>query len=152
MSKRGEFEFDVEKLLAAFGTADRKTKANLRKRIREVANPIAADARAQAGTWSTRIPGAIRVSTSFSSRRAGVNIRVSSKKAPHARPFENVSKTGFFRHPVFPDSKRETRDEWTWVSQDARPFLVPAVQQNVDRVRAATRQAVIDAAREAGFI
>ncbi|MGH3096097.1 MAG: hypothetical protein ACRDMV_08880, partial [Streptosporangiales bacterium] len=59
--------------------------------------------------------------------------------------------TGYFRHPVFADNANETREEWTWVQQDARPFLSPAVQDQVDNLRAAAAKAIQDAAREAGF-
>lgn len=89
------------------------------KQIKIEADRIASDAKAFA-VWSERIPGAISVTAN--SRGAG--LKVSSRRAPHGRLFERGSGRGrSFRHPVFGN-----RD--VWVSQQARPYLEPAIKQN----------------------
>ncbi|MGH3097896.1 MAG: HK97 gp10 family phage protein [Streptosporangiales bacterium] len=115
----------------------------LRPKLRAAAQPIVARARRKA-SWSTRIPSAIKVQTSFSGRHPGVFIRVDATKAPHARPFENLGKPGTFRHPVFGDRE-------VWVNQKARPFLFPAVEAAGPHVREVVSDAISDAARLHGF-
>lgn len=75
--------------------------------------------------WSTRIPGAIRLSVSISARSAGVAIKVNKKIAPHGRPLEHKGRLGDFRHPVYGQGPRES---WTWAENRARPFLWPAAE------------------------
>lgn len=118
-------------------------KKKLRPALRRAANPIVADARKRA-SWSTRIPPATRVSTSFQARKAGVSIVVDRKKAPHARPYENLGQPGIFRHPVYGNYEN-------WVSQRARPFLFPAVFANSETVVKAIDRAVNATAEEHGF-
>lgn len=118
-------------------------KKKLRPALRQAASPIVADAKARS-SWSTRIPAAIRVSTSFRARRSGVSIVVNRKLAPHARPYENLGQPGIFRHPVF--GNREV-----WVNQRARPFLFSAVFRHSDDVVEAIDRAVNAAATEHGF-
>jgi hypothetical protein len=116
--------------------------AALRKNLKAAAGPIAADVKAGYG-WSSRIPGAVSVGTAFTAKRTGVFIKVNSKRAPHARPFENGGKPGSFRHPVY------GRD--TWVSQAARPTIFPRTQRRMPDVETAAGKAVEEAARAAGF-
>ncbi len=84
--------------------------------IREGAAVTAVAAKALS-SWSSRIPGSIRVLGS----NQRVVVRAGGKNAPHAGPYENHGTPGDFRHPVFGN-----RD--VWVSQRARPFLTPALQ------------------------
>lgn len=116
--------------------------AALRKGLRNAADPIKRQVQANAA-WSSRIPAAVAVGTAFSKKRTGVFLRVSSKKAPHARPFENDGSGGTFRHPVFGSG--------TWVSQVARPFFFAETAQHMPEVERAALAAVDDAARQAGF-
>lgn len=113
-------------------------RKEIRPAIREAAQPIVAEARANA-SWSSRIPRAIRLSNT----RRGISIRVNQTRAPHARPYEGIGGNGQFRHPVF------GRDRW--VSQATRPFLDPAVAKHRGKVRAALVRVVEDAARRHGF-
>lgn len=93
----------------------------LRPRLRQAAELVAADARRRAGAWSSRIPDAIKVRTSFGVARAGATVVVDSKVAPHARAYEGIATRGSsFRHPVFGTDR--------WVDQATRPFLIPAGQ------------------------
>jgi hypothetical protein len=116
--------------------------AALRKNLKAAAGPIAADVKAGYG-WSSRIPGAVSVGTSFSKKATGVFIKVNSKRAPHARPFENGGKSGTFRHRVF------GRD--VWVSQAARPSIFPRTEKRMPDVEEAAGRAVEEAAKAAGF-
>lgn len=85
--------------------------------------------------FSSRIPGAVRMTTSFGSKTGGVRIWVDAKKAPHARPLENLGRSGSFRHPVFGDMD-------VWVSQPAHPFFFPAVKSSGGKVRSLVEDAV----------
>lgn len=77
-------------------------------------------------SWSTRIPGAVKVKASFSKKGAGVVLEVDQKKAPEARVLEHGGRQGKIRHPVFADAEKP-RGEWTWTDKEqARPFLGPA--------------------------
>lgn len=116
--------------------------AALRKNLKAAADPIAGQVKGAAG-WSSRIPGAVSVGTSFSKKNTGVFIKVNRKKAPHARAFENQGKAGTFRHRVF------GRD--VWVNQPARPFLFTQAGRNMPQVVEAAGRAVDEAARSAGF-
>lgn len=119
-------------------------RRQLGSQLRAAAAPIADDARGRA-SWSTRIPGAITTSARFTGKRPGVTIRVNRNKAPHGRAYEGISRGGgSFRHPVFGHRDR-------WVSQNARPFLAPAVQAGSERVFEAVTQAVDDSARLHGW-
>lgn len=114
----------------------------LRKNLRKAADPVKARVQANA-SWSSRIPGAVSIGTSFSAKKTGIFIRVNASKAPHARPLENDGKQGVFRHPVF-GSK-------TWVSQRARPFFFPEAARHMPEVEKAVLEAVEEAAKAAGF-
>lgn len=115
-------------------------RRKLRPALKQAAAPIVAEAKAKA-SWSTRIPGAIRVGVT----KKGVEIRVRAKKAPHARAYEGLTASGtIFRHPVFGD-----RD--VWVAQRTRPFLLPAVRAHRDQVRKAVTDVVDQVAKEHGF-
>ncbi|HEY3260335.1 MAG TPA: hypothetical protein VGJ95_08705 [Pseudonocardiaceae bacterium] len=144
MPVRGAAEL-VHDLAALPVSLDRES----RRALREAVEPIASDARARA-SWSGRIPGAIRVRTRQNSRGIAVSIRVSGKTAPHARPIEHEGKPGNFRHPVYADAK-EPRGRWTWVNQQARPFLAPAARAGYDQVAEKVADAITAVARRHGW-
>lgn len=114
-------------------------RRGIRPAIKDGAQPMVAQARANA-SWSTRIPGAIRVAV----LKSGVDIRVNRRKAPHARPYEAIGGNATFRHPVHGNRS-------TWVSQQTRPFLDPAVEQHRPKVRKALVDLVDEAARRHGY-
>lgn len=119
------------------------TVKQLRKTFVDAGQPMLADARSRAG-WSTRIPGAISVSTTATETRLSVQLRVSAKQAPHGRPYEGLGQGGKFRHPVFGNRDR-------WVTQATRPYALPAVKDASDKVIPAINNAYESAARECGF-
>lgn len=84
------------------------------RRLKEAAEIIAVAARADSGTFSTRIPGSIKIAGGTTQ----VWIVAGGPSAPNGAPFEN----GSF-HPVF---ARGSRDTWTWRRQPHRPFLEDA--------------------------
>lgn len=127
----------LKHLADRFGKVPYGVQQELRPKLKKAGEIIAADARARAH-WSKRIPGAISVSTRFTGKAPGVIISVNAGKAPHARPIEGLlSRSGFFRHPLFGDRDR-------WYSQPTRPFLVPAAEANrekvVEEIASAVRQ------------
>lgn len=135
---------EIERLIVDFGKIPTEFRREVRPRLKSAAQPIAADAKKRA-SWSTRIPGAIRITTSIARRRQGVGIRVDSGKAPHGRPYEGIGTRGnTFRHPLFGDRER-------WVTQKTRPFLYPALQAGRGRVVDVVDTAILDAARSVGW-
>lgn len=135
----------------------------LTRRIREIGQPMAADARRRA-SWSKRIPGAISVRpvSYAASGRVGVALRVSAAAAPHARPYEGLGQGsggntayegwgmfggsgGSFRHPVFGHRDRK------WAIQGTRPYAWPAVNAAAASGREHIAAAYEEAARKHGF-
>lgn len=105
---------------------------------------VAQDAKRRS-SWSSRIPGTIRVETSVGENREGVKIRAGGPGAPHARPYEGLSVRGdVFRHPVY--GNREN-----WVEQETRPFLFPAAAAMQSVATALILGALDDAAAALGF-
>lgn len=123
-----------------------RLRRSLRRNLKAVAEPIAADARSRA-SWSTRIPGAISVTTGISrGAQVVIRFRVSAAAAPHARAYEGLSSrggVGFFRHPVYGTDR--------WVSQQTKPFIEPALRAGRDDALRALDEAIQSAARDTGF-
>lgn len=110
----------------------------LRTNLKAVGELVAVDARSRAG-FSSRIPQNIKVGV------AGGHIRVYVKKLapPHKgeeRAFEHRGRSGPFRHRVYGKD--------VWVTQEARPFLKPALVAKQALAVVAARKAVDDALRE----
>ena len=135
---------------------DKKFAAALRKELRDgvrEAGQKVLDAVKERASWSTRIPAATTMSVSLAAKSAGVVIRTSAKRAPHARPLDQGSQGGggtVDRHPVFGRGD-QTRDEWTWVEQPTRPFFSAAAEASTPEIEARMRRVMDDVARKAGF-
>lgn len=127
-----------------------ETRRFVRPRLRAAGRMVVEGAVSRA-SWSRRIPGTIRMSTSFRVDREGVTVTAGNKSTPHARPFEDVRQRGFFRHPVHADSRNRTRKGWSWVSQPARPFLFPSALANEAAATETIRAALDEAGRSIGF-
>lgn len=95
----------------------------IRPQIRKAGKRWTDDAKTNAG-WSSRIPGAIGMSVSFTRKSAGVYLTASVRKAPHARVYEGIV-ADVFRHPVFGNTD-------VWVQGRARPYLLPTVRRAYD--------------------
>lgn len=115
----------------------------LRPKMRGVSQPLLMDAKRRS-SWSTRIPQALRIATSFTKRQAGVSLVASRRKAPHARAYEGIRGNDRFRHMVFGDRQ-------AWVEQPTRPFAQPAADLHGRRVVQAVNEAVDEAATAAGY-
>ena len=131
-------------LVGELGVLPTEIRRELRTGFRAAGQRALETARDNA-SWSSRIPGAITMRVSTSGPSTGVALRVDAARAPHARPYEGLTRgeRSTFRHPVFGTSAR--------VAQATRPFLRPAVQSVRDDVVQAARDAVQSAARHAGF-
>lgn len=132
----------LEALIKDLGAIPRDVQRELRPALRRAVQPAAQRVRSNA-SWSSRIPAATKVSTSFG-RTPGVTVRVDAKAAPGARPIEHDGQPGMFRHPVY--GNREV-----WVSQAARPFFYRAIEATADQIRDAVGDAVMGVARDHGF-
>lgn len=133
----------IRRLIRQHGKFPDDLRQGLRPAMREAAQPVLGDARRRSG-WSTRIPRAMRLATSFTRRQAGVSIVVDRTRAPHARPHEGIRGNRTFRHPVHGNRN-------VWVEQSTRPFLVPAADMHGRRVVEAVNRVVDDAANKAGY-
>lgn len=133
----------IRRLIRQHGRFPDDLRKGLRPAMREAGRPVLADARRRSG-WSTRIPRALRLATSFTRRQAGVSITVDRTRAPHARPHEGISGNRTFRHPVHGNRNN-------WVEQSTRPYLVPAADMHGRRAVEAVNKAVDDAASKAGY-
>ena len=130
--------------LRKLGKQLRQSKPEVYRQVRRAvlasAKVIADDAR-QRASWSTRIPGTVRASTSGPFTAV---VRAGGASVPHAGPIEHAGKQGTFRHPVFADQSK-TRGEWEWANQQARPFLHPAALDHLDETVLALGVAVTSA-------
>lgn len=134
----------VRLLAAQLGRVPKDLQAQLRPLVTEAGRSTRDDA-ARRASWSTRIPGALKVRTSFAGKRAGVYIAASAALAPHARPYEGITGGSSFRHPLFGDY------DYSWFPQDTRPFLAPAVLARGDRLVADVEDAISHVAIMNGF-
>lgn len=91
-------------------------------------------------SWSSRIPGAVRMRVGFGPRSAGVLVFVDSGRAPHARPLEFGNAPGVNRHPVF--GNREA-----WVNQPTRPTFMRTVGGAQPQVVGRVQDAINDVFR-----
>lgn len=144
---RGDPTVTIEADMRALPFEARKAA---RPKLRKAGENIVGTARILAG-WSTRIPPTIRVRTSFRVDREGVTIIAGGPKAPHARPYEGTGGKPSFKHPVHANPN-QSRNEWHWVDQATRPFLLPAARMNSAATTALMVEALGEAAREIGFV
>lgn len=137
-------EYDsVRGLVRAWGRVPIELRRELRPALRHAGEELRSDMRRRA-SYSSRIPGAIGLTVSFSAKGGGIRLRVNSRKAPHARVLERGNlggRAGTFRHPVFGD-----RDHW--VTQETRPFFFPALKAGRTQVKNNVRGAVLASLRE----
>jgi hypothetical protein len=136
---------DLRQLYVDLKGVEGNLRVELRKGVKAAAEPIASAVRS-AASWSSRIPGAVRVKPSFGARSTGVTITVDGGRAPEARVLEHGGRGGNFRHPVY--GNREV-----WVSQRAQPFFFTTVSSGsaVDSAEKAILAAMDAIARKAGF-
>lgn len=127
----------VRDFAKALGKVSPELRRELRPQLRSAGQHVLSDMKRRAA-YSSRIPSAIRMTVSFSSRGGGVRFRVNAGRAPHARVLERGNdggRGGTFRHPVFGD-----RD--VWVTQATRPFFFPAVQAGRSEIKRGISAAV----------
>jgi len=136
---------ELQRLIRDLGKIPDDLRKELRPAMRKAAEQVKREAQSRA-SWSTRIPGAIRVAVKFSGSGAGASVVVSGAKAPHARPYENLGNPGTFRHPRW--GHREAGD---WITQQARPFLFPAARAKADAAAEEIDKAVVAVLRRNGF-
>ena len=89
---------DLRSVSSQLRGTDRKFATAVRKEIRTALSAAGSDLVSRvrdAASWSTRIPGATSVKTSFSATRGRAEIAVDAKRAPHARALELGNKNTF---------------------------------------------------------
>jgi hypothetical protein len=89
---------DLSKVVEEIRTVDKQFATSIRKQVRNAVNSagvgLVTDMQRRA-SWSSRIPSAVGMRTSFSASRSGITIRVDHKKAPHALPLEKGNTNTF---------------------------------------------------------
>lgn len=121
---------------------DKETRKQVRPILRQGGERVAATTRANA-SWSTRIPGTVRVVVSFRQDRESVKVKAGGPSTPHARPNEDIDGDRHLFHPVW-------GHPW-FVVQLARPFLFPAAEQHQSTDLALVAGTLNAAATVAGF-
>lgn len=134
---------ELQALVKDLGKVPPELRKALRPALKKAAEPMLADAKRRA-SYSTRIPKAIRIAVSYSKKKAGVRLVVNAKRAPHARPLENLGQRGTFRHPVPGNGD-------IWTAQQAKPFLFPAVFAHAEVVSKRIDATVEQVAKDLGF-
>lgn len=123
---------DLQRLFADLKAAPGNLQVELRRGVREAAEPAAQSVRASAA-WSSRIPGAVKAKPFFTAKRAGVTVVVDAGAAPEARPLEHGGRGGMFRHPVYwPGGFAAHPPASRIVDQPARPFFYAALERGVE--------------------
>lgn len=147
---------DLYRLTKDLQAVDRKLATEMKKQMRQVAEPIRR-AVANEASWSRRIPGATKVSTRFTAKTQSVLITVNRRLAPHARPLENEGQEGYFTHPI-PIRAAASRAgrfrqavKGNTVRQQARPFFAKAIKRQDHRIDAAIEQVAQDFEKKLGF-
>lgn len=104
------------------------------------AGEIVAERARENASFSSRIPGSLRV------RRRGTTVKIlaGGNAAPEAAPLEHHGRAGSFRHPVFGNTE-------VWVDQPAHPFLTPAAVETEPAVVAVIDKHVDKAFSRLGF-
>jgi hypothetical protein len=133
---------EVRSLAQRLSRMPKEFRAETRKILRGAAGPFLSDAQA-AASWSSRVPGSLSVRVSLGARRPGVSIRASLKVAEHARVYEGIL-GDTFAHPLFGDDAH-------WYRQLARPYLLPALDRQSDRIVDEVTTALDDISRRAGL-
>ena len=101
----------------------RQVANQYKRRLREAARPLKDAVSASAlAAGMHKAAAATSVRQRFSSSGASLRVVVDAKKAPNARPLDQPNNGPFNRHPVFP-SHLQTRKQWHWTNQPARPFF-----------------------------
>lgn len=128
----------VSELVYSLGVLPAEVKKAMRPAILEAGGIIGAQAK-QNAAFSSWIPGAVKVSASFSGVSGGAKVSVPERGYPHlgeVRVLEgNGSSPSEFRHPYF-----GIRD--FWYTQVTHPFLHPALEQKRDEATAVIAAAV----------
>ena len=111
---------DIRRLVDQLSRARRQIKPGVKGAQVNTANRVARKAK-QLAHWSRRIPKTIKVI----GKGNIVQVIAGGPTAPHAPVFEAPAGRPV-RHPVY--ARGKNRGDWTWVAQQPRPFIQPAVR------------------------
>lgn len=133
---------ELNRFVREIGKMPKDLAKQARPMMRRSGQEALAEAKSNA-SWSTRIPGATKLSVRFSKRFSGIAIVTNKNRAPHARPIENAGKTGTFRHRNF------GRNDWS--VQRAQPFQAPVAKKWFLKIDREIGKVVDDVIRPYGF-
>lgn len=96
-------------------------------------------------TWSTRIPGSLRLGVTFSKKTAGVTLTSNRRKAPHGRAYAGQGLNRFFRAPTGNPPE-------PWVRHRTRPWFFDAADKELTKdIDRGIGEVVDQVARAHGF-
>lgn len=131
---------DIAAAMKKAGRTD--LRRDLGKAIRVAADDTVKDLRRSVKALPSRsntglrasIARAIGVQVTTTSRRTAIRIHVNRKRLPAGkRGMADAFEKGAWRHPVYADSRNETRKEWTWERQTIPgPWFQPVVDRHKD--------------------
>lgn len=139
----------LKKLVYDFAKMSKENKSYLRKNMKKIATPTLHKIQGSA-SWSTRIPGSTKIKTGFTARFTGVRIETDKNVSPHARPYEHAGEPGMVRHPVWADESKD-RKLWTWVSQPARPYMLPSAREDLPDIADRMLDTLMEVCYQNGF-
>ena len=141
MAARVQVDYtDAQRTLQAIARRAPRLKREVSKRLRASADRVKArqqQAVGASGDLSAAIARSVTVSTRFSGRNTGVNIRASGAKMPekNMRRLPKYVDRGSWRHPVYGNRKAwVVQQSWApgWFTQAGRSEL-PAVRDDMNR-------------------
>lgn len=155
--------------LSAVGRlAKRLEKADatrLRRSVRDAANgagtKMLAEARSNA-SWSSKVPRATTLRTSFGVRSAGVTMKTDRKRVPYAYYYERGSKNSggrYVKHPIYGSQDENARadvrsrydNKATWRQTPTRPFFFKAGTKGREEFVKNLQNRLNDVIRELGY-
>jgi hypothetical protein len=121
----------------------------LRRGVKEAAQPIFTEVKAAATRASKAVGKSITLETSFSGKTAGAAIKAKRSKMPAGKQdlpalLERGNGSGGIRHPVFGNRA-------VWVTQPLRKFISPYAPKHLPAVQTRIIKCLDDAARAAGL-
>jgi hypothetical protein len=132
---------DLKKFAAQLKVADRATKREYRKGLKEVGQATADDAKARIEDKSPETAALIKVRTRMP---ATVIVQGGSKDHPVAKLLEGNGTPGFWSHPLFGNEKER-------YAEQRQPHLTPAFEAHKGEAKDKLAEHVRTAMAEAGF-
>ena len=129
---------ELQNLGKALKKVDKEIYKKMQSHLRDIRQPLIAEAKERAGRFSKSIPPTIKASVS------GLTLKLKSgSQTPvtkghmggAAAGMEDARNRGFYKHPVFGDKS-------SWVKQKSHPYLRPTIEANTPMIIRAMDKAI----------